>query len=67
MSERTEDDDDRARYYSIPSAVNCFEGIGAMYIVISEWIKKRKARKQELIKNVREIALIEKKVETINA
>lgn len=65
--EYIEDDDDRARYYSIPSAVNCFEGMGAVYIAISQWIKKRKARKQELTKNVQEIALTEKKVETINA
>jgi len=66
-TELIEDDNDRAQYCCIPSAVNCFEGMGALYIVISQWIKKRKARKQELIKNVEEIALIEEKVETIKA
>lgn len=66
MSE-IEDDNDRARYCWIPSSVNCFEGIGALHVVISQWHKKRKAKKQELIKDVQEIALIDKKVETIKA
>ena len=65
-TEIIEDNNDRAQYCCIPSAVNCFEGMGGLYIVISQWIKKCKARKQKLIKNLQEIALTETKVETIN-
>ena len=58
-TEIIEDNKDRAQYCCIPSLVNVFEGIGAMYVLISQWVKKRKARKQEKSKVEQEIATIE--------
>lgn len=67
MSENTfiEDDNDRMLYYRVPSSGVCFESIGLLGTLYTQWIKRRKARKQENLKVEPKIATIEKKVETI--
>ena len=60
-----EDDDDRMLYYRIPSSGVCFDSIGLLGTLYSQWIKRRKARKQEKPKVVYEIISMERKVDTI--
>jgi len=66
MSEKEfiEDDTERMLYHRIPSGV-AFEGMGLLGAFFTQWIKKRKARKQEKSKVEQKIATIEKKVEII--
>lgn len=60
-----EDDNDRMLYYRVPSSGVCFESIGLLGTLYEQWIKRRKARKQEKSRVEHKIATIEKKVETI--
>ena len=60
-----EDDDDRMLYYRIPSSGVCFDSIGLLGTLYTQWIKRRKARKQEKPKVEYEILSIERKIDTI--
>jgi hypothetical protein len=60
-----EDDLDRMLFYRIPSSGVCFEDIGMLSTIYTQWMKRRKARKQERSKVENKIVVTENKVETI--
>ena len=64
-TEFIEDDIERMIYYRIPSSGACFEGLGMLGAIYTQWMKRRKARKQEKSKVEQKIVHIEKQVETI--